>query len=221
MNLDLTATMQQVFDHHTPPDSAGVVRGGDGKRICLHGLMLDDMALRGRVSTPCSRIIEEMRSLFHDFYLHIGQVAVFSPLAESKVQAIREKDPRVQDARKKLSTSDEVLAIMNKYLTSTWDVDNDGSLDLSEPPEDPSASRNRRKRKAGDSNDSKLNLPLRRKARMPPSLKERSRNSFLSQTSRASSDHENLFSNSSGPHSSSGALSSSNIRSMNDGPSET
>jgi hypothetical protein len=219
LNLDLKATMQEIFDHHTPPNRGGVVRGGDGKLICLAGNPLSSVTLRNLVRTPCSSIIEDTRSLFHDFYLHIPQIAEFSSAGESEIQAIRERDPRVQSALKKLSSSGELLAIMDKHLASTWDVDDDGSLDLSYPHEDSSVSRNRRKRKAGDSNDSMRHIHLRRMGRMPPSFTERSRNAFPSQITRASSDEENLFSNSSGLHSSSGAPSSSNPRSRNDGPS--
>ena len=128
MNLDLKATMQEIFGHHTPPNRGGVVRGGDGKLICLACNPLSSVTLRNLVRKPYSSIIEDTRSLFHDSYLHIPQSAEFSSAGESEIQAIRERDPRVQSALKKLSSSDELLAIIDKHLTSTWDVDDDGSL---------------------------------------------------------------------------------------------
>ena len=213
--MNLKTSMQEVFDYHTPRDSAGVVRGGNGKLICLGDHQLSSVFVRDLVETPCSDIIEEMRSLFHDFYLHM-QAGELSSRIRSAIQARRERDSRVQNARKKLDSSDELLAIMNKHLASTWNIDNDGSLDLSEPRANPSASRNRRKRKAGDKEDSEQNIRLRRIGRMPPGLEQKSRNEISSQTSHTPSNRESLFSNSSRMHSSSGALPSSSLRSRDD-----
>ena len=213
--MNLKTSMQEVFDYHTPRDSAGVIRGGNGKLICLVDHHLPSVFLRDLVAAPCSQIIEEMRSLFHDFYLHT-RAGELSLSVRSMIQANREQDPRVQIACEKLSSSDELLAIMNKYLASTWDIDNDGSLDLSEPRSNPSASRSRRKRKAEDDEDGEQNIHLRRIGRMPPGLEQKSRNELSSQTSLTSSNRENLFSDPSRMHSSSGALPSSSLRSRDD-----
>jgi len=103
---------------------------------------------------------------------------------------LRETDHRVPEARSKLQSSDTFLAILEKHLNSAWDVDDDGSLDLSEPLLDSSASRNRRKREAGDSNDGGRNIHVRRRGLMPPRSRERSRDELSSQTS---SSRDELF----------------------------
>jgi hypothetical protein len=79
----------------------------------------------------------------------------------------------VSDAREKLRTSDAFLAILEKHLESTWEIDDDGSLDRLELQPDGSASRKRLKRKAGDRSDSsEENINVRRRGRLPPSTEE-------------------------------------------------
>jgi Fungal protein kinase len=215
----LQAEMQIVFDQHTRPDTAGFVGGGKGKLACLADLELPRILLRNIVKTPCREIIEEMRSLFHGLYLHTRAglpSQVRSELEASEGHDPR-VDPRVESAREKLRTSDALLAIMEKYLKSEWDMDDDGSLDLVESRIDPSASRNRRKRQAEDIDDREQNIHLKRRGLMPPRPKRKPLDEHSSQTSYTSSKHETLFSASSKMFSSSGPLSSS-LRSGNDGP---
>ena len=88
-------------------------------------------------------------------------------------EKLRETDPRIQVARNKLQSSDPILAILEKHLNSAWDVGDDGSLDLSEPHLYSSASRNRRKREAGDSVDDGRNNHVRRRGLMPPQVKRK------------------------------------------------
>ena len=71
--MNLKTAMQEVFDYHTPPDRAGVVRGGDGKLTCLGDYKLSSLVVRAIVKTSCGEIIEEMRSLFNDLYFHTEQ----------------------------------------------------------------------------------------------------------------------------------------------------
>ena len=205
--------MQAVFDQHTQADRSGLVRGGDGKLGCVGSLKLSRARIWGLVATPCRDIIEEMRSLFHDLYLH-EEAGNLPSHVRSIIQAYREQDPRVKAAREKLRTSDAFLAIFERYLQIEWGVDNDGSLDLVEPRVDTSASRNRRKRKAEDCDSSELNIHLRRIGRMPPKSSPRSVDKVSSQTS---SCHDNIFSISSRAHSLSGDLLSSNLRSESGG----
>ena len=201
--------MQAVFDQHTRADRAGHVRGGEGKLGCVGGLKFSSGTIESLVRTPCCEIIEEMRSLFRDLYLHT-EAGEISSHAQSKNDERRGRDPRVKRAREMLRTSDVFLGIFEKYLKFEWDVDNDGSLDLTELCVDTSASRNRRKRKAEDYDGCELNIHLKRLGRMPPRSNPRSVDELSSQTS---SCRDNIFSMSSRTHSSSGDLLSNSLRS--------
>ena len=205
--------MQLVFDQHTRADKAGHVRGGHGKLICVGGSKISSTVIETLVKTPCCEIIEEMRSLFCDLYLHM-EAGDVSPSVQSRIEEKRERDPRVNRAREMLRTSDVFLGIIEKYLKLEWDIDDDGSMDLTEPLVDPSASRNRRKRKAEDRDGSELNIHLKRIGRMPPRSNPRSVDELSSQTS---SCRDNIFSISSRMHDSSGDLLSSSLRSGNGG----
>ncbi|KAH8998186.1 hypothetical protein EDB92DRAFT_2111982 [Lactarius akahatsu] len=94
-------------------------------------------------------IIEELRSLFDNLYRHVQPFANTIPRVQSRIKYKRDQDKSVQDALKKLRSSEEVLSIINKHLDSTgsWD---DGSLYKVKFRPDPATSRNRRKRKAED-----------------------------------------------------------------------
>ena len=181
--------MQDIFDQHTEIDRDGIVRGGEGKMLCLGdthpGYRLDSTTVEDLIITPCKDIIEELRALFRDLYLHVPTRADLSSRAKSRLEAQREQDSRVKKAREKLHSSEWVLAIMNKHLASGWDVDDDGSLYKTEIRPDISASRNRRKRKAADSGDG-LTFNQRRKGRLPPSSIELSRSSHVPQGNRTS-----------------------------------
>jgi hypothetical protein len=181
--------MQDIFDQYTEHDRDGVVRGGAGKISCLEdshpGDRLDSTTVEDLVITPCKDIIEELRALFRDLYLHVPTRADLSSRAKSRLEAQREQDPRVKKAREKLHSSEWVLAVMNKHLAFRWDVDDDGSLFKTEIRPDILASRNRRKRKAADSDDG-LTFNQRRKGRLPPSSIEPSRSSHVPQGNRTS-----------------------------------
>ncbi len=108
------------------------------------------------VQTPCRAILEELRSLFHDFYLCVpNKIGRMSSVAQLMLTAEREQDPRFREAHEKLRSSEWILAMISRHLASRWDVDDDGSLYRTELCLDLSASRKRRKRKAAESNNGK------------------------------------------------------------------
>ena len=114
------------------------------------------------------------------------------PEVEAMYAKMREDDQRVLEARKKLQSSDTFLAILERHLNSGWNINNDGSFDPSDALRDHSASRNRRKRPASDSDD-ELNFHQRHRGRMPPKPIEGSRSGLSSQTF-SSRGGEGLFS---------------------------
>jgi hypothetical protein len=128
--LRLEEQMRDVFDQHTEMDHNGDVRGGRGKLMCLHELELDERIVRKLVKTPCRKIIEKLRALFLDFYRFVKE----EPDSSSTDEDERGRDIRVQEAikfqevTKKLSSSEWILEMINRYLSSKWDVDDDGSL---------------------------------------------------------------------------------------------
>jgi hypothetical protein len=204
-----------VFDQYESK-KAGLTRGGKGKLAVLRGIEMSTPFILSLVDTPCSSIIEELRILFRDFYHLITYDALPLRIAKNYAEQ-RQRDPLVCVARDKVRSSDDFLAIINKYLESEWDVNDDGSMDLSEPLPDLSGSRNRRKRAARDSFDAEENSHVRRKGFMPPESQERSRNELSSQTS---SNHDRLFSVTSPIHSSSGgAHPSGSLKPSHDGSS--
>jgi hypothetical protein len=205
--------MADVFDQYESK-KIGRSRGGKGKLAVLGGTELTTSTILNLTfRTPCSAILEELRALFHDFYCFVSYRAPTEPEVVERYQKLRETDPRVQEARGKLQSSEAFLAILEKHLNSAWDVDDDGSLDLSEPLLDPSASRNRRKREAGDSDDGGRNIHVRRRGLMPPKSRDRSRDELSSQTS---SSRGELFSIHSMMHTSSSILPSGTPRTSND-----
>ena len=174
--------MQYVFDQHTDLDRDGIVRGGSGKLACLDGLSFSRFAVYDLIRTPCRALFEELRSLFRDLYLHVPHDTDFSPDAQLMLTAEREQDPRVREAREKLRSSEWILAMIGRHLASRWDVDDDGSLRKTELRPDPSASRQRRKRKAADIDDG-MTFNQRRKGQLPPSSTQPSRSSLAMQGS--------------------------------------
>ena len=216
---DFAEAMQFVFDTHTAPDKAGVVRGGEGKLICVGGYKLSKKVIRGLVKTPCRKIIEEMRSLFRELYCDITEGNASDTESGTDEDEDKELEQRVNDAREKLRTSDVFLEIIEKHLGSDWDIDNDCSLDVTESQPDPSASRNRRKHKAEDSGDNGENWHVRRIGRYPPksSIRRSAVDDHSTQTSITSSPHNSPFSTSRDMPSSS-LISSGSLRSRKDGP---
>jgi len=195
---DFAEAMRFVFDSYSAPDKAGVVRGGDGKLNCVGGYKLSRKVIRGLVKTPCRRIIEEMRSLFRELYCDITEGNVSDTESGTDEDEDRELEQRVQDAREKLRTAGVFLGIIERHLGSAWDINNDGSLDITESPTDLSASRNRRKRKAEDSGDEEENWHVHRIGRYPPksSIRRSAVDDHSTQTSFTSSHHNSPFSTS-------------------------
>jgi hypothetical protein len=70
-NVNFSTVMQHVFDQHTDMDRNGIVKGGNGKLSCLRQVNLHPITIKGLVKTPCRNIIEELRSVFNDFYLGV------------------------------------------------------------------------------------------------------------------------------------------------------
>src|SRR6266404_1268014 len=125
---DVSRQMQLVFDQYDVGDD-GITRGGRGKLICLReGGDLDFITVRKLVKTPCKAIVEELRSLFRDSYLHVRQEIDTDSETQEDLRRLREQDETVQSAIRKLQSSSEVLAIFDKHLAFKWAVDNDCSL---------------------------------------------------------------------------------------------
>jgi hypothetical protein len=172
-------------------DHNGVVTGGKGKLLCLHNGELGERTVWKLVKTPCGNIIEELRDLFCDLYL-FAEVAPdvsedsdsgdFPVHKDERKQGLRvQKASRVREATKKLSSSEWILEMISRHLSSEWDVDDDGSLHKTMFRPDSAASRDRRKRKAEDRNEEKTTNAKRRRGRLPPPSTEPSRDSFWSQ----------------------------------------
>ena len=212
---DLQQDMQEVFDQHFEPDKASIVKGGYGKLSCLRDCILAPSIIEDLVQTPCCAIIEEMRSLFCDLYRH----TLATSRSQARTDEKRNRDPLVLGAREKLQSSDTFLAIFKTHLGYQWDVDDDGSLDITEPQRDPSASRNRLKRQADDSGNEEENWHIRRIGRYPPksSMRRSAVDGHSTQTSIASSHDNSPFSTSRDMPSSS-LISSGSVRSRKDGP---
>ncbi len=164
--------MQRVFDQYDDMDDDGIMRGGGGKLSCLQGGYLPVEAVEELAETPCKDIIEELRSLFHDLYRHIPLIADTRPEMQEKIGRKRDKDEKVQNAIKKLVSSEEVLAIIDKHLASNWDVDNDCSFGTVDVFPDLVPSTSGQKRKAED-DGRKFNEKV--KGRFPSSSSQRRR----------------------------------------------
>ena len=125
-----------------------------GKLSALKGIQLSTGNIMGLTfETPCFAIIEELCVLFDDSYCFVDHIKGLEPKSLEIYAKMREEDPKVQEARKKLQSSDAFLAILENHLKSGWDINDDGSFDLSNPLLDPSASRNCRKRPTSDSDE--------------------------------------------------------------------
>jgi len=184
----LEEQMRNVFDQHTEMDRKGNVTGGKGKLLCLsRNWELNERTVKKLVKTPCRQIIEELRALLHDFYLFTRAVPDLSGDSDSDDPSVHEDERdrglrmRVQEAAKKLSSSERILEIINERLSAKWDVDDDGSLHKTLLRPESAASRNRRKRKAAVGNEESMTFNQRRKGRLPPRSIAPSRKSLLSQ----------------------------------------
>jgi len=211
---EFTEDMADVFEQYESKNKVGLSRGGKGKLTVVRGAELSsEVVLSLTLGTPCSAIIEELRALFYDLYLFVSY-RTLEPTVAKMCEKRRESDPRVQQARNKLQSSEVFLAILDKHLTSRWDTDDAGSVDISESLPDLTASRDRQKRPAEDSDDAKQNIHVRRRGRMPPKSTGRARDELSSQTSYT---YDELFS--SRVHISSGIPPSSSLRPSDGGPS--
>jgi len=183
VNADFSRDMQDVFDQHTDMDRDGIVKGGKGKLSCLRQVYFHPKTVKALVKTPCRNIIEELRSLFHASYVDFNpDLDLADDTSESDPAEMEDaQDPRAKDAYEKLRSSEWVLSLIDGHLASRWDTDNDGSLYKTELRPDPSASRNRRKRKAPDSKDDRETYNTTRKGRLPPAIPRPSGDSFWSQ----------------------------------------
>jgi hypothetical protein len=171
---DLTENMKDVFDQHTDMDRNGNVTGGKGKLLFLHNEGFDKTTIRTLVETPCRKIIEKLRSLFRDVN-YSGEGADDSDSDDLVFETKR------QEATEKLNSSEWILEMINEHLSSEWDVDDDGSLHKTVLRPDSAASRNRRKRKAVESNEEKTPFNQRRRGRLPLRSTEPSRDTVWSQ----------------------------------------
>ena len=198
--VDHSGELQHVFDQYSRLGHDDAVTGGVGKRICLKDGPLGRAIVRDLVKTPCRDIIEKLRTLFHDFYLHDTTGDNISPETHLFYKCLREEDPRVKDAREKLRSSQWILDMINAHLASKWDVDNDGSLHSTLLRPNPSASGDRPKRKAPDDDDKRVSK-IHKGGRLPSesvlsgngsssqSRGRRARGSRLSSTSSRSASH--------------------------------
>ncbi|KAH9960890.1 hypothetical protein BC827DRAFT_1384148 [Russula dissimulans] len=169
--VNLSKKLQGVFDQYSNRD--GNVTGGTGKHDCLNNAHLGPLIILDLVDTPCRDIIEELRALFRDFYLHdtTGHDLNSNTLLIAK--CLRESDPKVKDARERLSSSQWILDMINRHLASKWNVDDDGSLYKILLRPNPSASR-KRKRKAPSDDDKREPFDKIPKGRLRPSGSVRS-----------------------------------------------
>jgi hypothetical protein len=131
--LSLEDEVRNVFDQQTEMDHNGDVTGGKGKLYCLRDWELSKSIVRSLVKTPCRKIIEELRALFRDFYLFTDWKPNLSEDSDSDDSSADEdervwKYTRVQEATKKLRSSEWILEMISRHLSSEWDADDDGSL---------------------------------------------------------------------------------------------
>jgi hypothetical protein len=123
---DLPEMIRKVFDQQSEPNK-GMVWGGSEKRHCLVNFALSRDTIKYLVQAPCSAIIEKMRSLFHDLYLHEGHRR-FSSQVRLRIEEARNQDPRVQCAHEKLRTS--VAFNSWQSLKSIWDLNGTSTTTL-------------------------------------------------------------------------------------------
>ena len=185
--------MKSVFDQHSDMDSKGNVTGGKGKLFCLRDGELNSSVVYDLVKTPCRDIIEDLRTLLQGYYLYIPAYETRISNARLVYEAKRERDSRVQEATKNLSSSKWILEMINEHLSYKWDVDDDNSLHKTVLRLDSAANRDRRKRKAEDSNEEKMTFNHRRKGRLPPRSAEPSRDTVWSQGAHSHSHSGTLL----------------------------
>jgi len=154
--VKISKESQKVFDQYEREGHDDAVKGGDGKRACLQTSYLSPLTVLGLVKTPCRDIIEELRALFHHLYLNDTSGDDVDSDVLLYAERLRESDPKVKEARERLHSSHWILDMINRHLTSKWDVDDDGSLDNALLRPNPSPSTNPNKRKAPGDDDKRV-----------------------------------------------------------------
>ena len=87
--------------------------GGQGKSNVLRDAVLStrtilDLTFR----KPCSFVIEDLRAPFNDFYLFVDYWEGLKSEVDAMYEEMREENPRVQEARRNLQSSDAFLGIL-------------------------------------------------------------------------------------------------------------
>src|SRR6266850_2808578 len=121
----LRQEMVDVFDQYESV-KRNRSRGGKGKLNVLRDAVLSTRTIMGLTfKTPCSAMIEDLRALFNNFYLFVDYREGLQPEVDAMYEEMREENPRVQEARKKVQSSEAFLAILRTHLSSGWDVNDD------------------------------------------------------------------------------------------------
>ncbi|KAI0267779.1 hypothetical protein BC834DRAFT_822120, partial [Gloeopeniophorella convolvens] len=115
---DILQAAKQVFDQHAWNHSCKTITGGAGKWVCLNRGTLTYRGIGAFVETPCVDIIEDMRCILSNFYRHMEQEIETDPKARHKIEALRAKDPLVQQAKETLQCSTALLYILERHLAS-------------------------------------------------------------------------------------------------------
>ncbi|KAI0273357.1 hypothetical protein BC834DRAFT_1030174 [Gloeopeniophorella convolvens] len=133
MRQEFRDAITHVFDSSAKSDTLRAVVGGTGKCLCLKDSTLASGIIEELVKTPCNEIVEEMRGLFADFYLHVAvEAGLFSESMQRKIEEKRARDPLVQAAHTTLRSSRALLDILEKHLKSPWEITDDASEYLGE-----------------------------------------------------------------------------------------
>jgi hypothetical protein len=178
--LDFSSDIKRVFYQYPGSDSDDYYAGGSkGKTFCLKNCALDPVVIECLVGTPCRNIIEDLRTLFHDFYGYRQPGHYLCPEERASAEASKEQNPLVLAAREKLRSSEWILGVINSHLAAEWNVDDDGSLcNVTGPPDPvPPADENPRKRKASGGNEGETVTSNKRQKKSQGSHSSESNNS--------------------------------------------
>jgi len=145
--------------------------------LCLKNYELDPVVIECLVGTPCRNIIEDLRTLFRDFYGYRPPVPYLCQRARG--EASKAQNPLVLAAREKLRSSEWILGVINGHFAAEWDVDDDGSLrNVTRPPDPvPLADENPRKRKASGGNEGETVASSKKQKKSQASHSSESNNS--------------------------------------------
>jgi len=179
--LDFSSDIKRVFYQYPGSDSVHSddyhVGGSKGKMLCLKNYELDPVVIERLVGTPCRNIIEDLRTLFRDFYGYRPPVPYLCQRARG--EASKAQNPLVLAAREKLRSSEWILGVINGHLAAEWNVDDDGSLrNVTHPPDPvPPADENPRKRKASGGNEGETVASSKKQKKSQASHSSESNNS--------------------------------------------